>query len=51
MIAFIPKSTSTDLSKAIRAGLAAQARQTGYDTEWRGPQAEADYPQQATLVH
>ena len=50
VIAVIPKSTSTDTAKQLRAGALAEARQFGYRMNWTAPQAETDYPQQAALV-
>ena len=50
VITIIPKSTSTDTSKRIRAGEIEVARQFGYRVNWVAPQAETDYAQQAALV-
>lgn len=49
-ITVIPKSTSTDTAKRMRAGARDVALQCGYRMNWVAPQAETDYPQQAALV-
>jgi ribose transport system substrate-binding protein len=49
-VAVIPKGTTHEFWKSIRAGAARAARELGVDIIWKGPQKEDDRAQQITVV-
>ncbi len=49
-IAVIPKGTTHEFWKSIRAGASRAARELGVDIIWKGPQKEDDRAQQVTVV-
>ncbi|MBM3306478.1 MAG: substrate-binding domain-containing protein [Candidatus Aminicenantes bacterium] len=49
-IAVIPKGTTHEFWKSIRAGAEQAGREAGVETIWKGPQKEDDRSQQITVV-